>query len=224
MSNSQPIPLDPESQLAARLQEVEERLRALETAPRISSTSQRGGSYKLLDDDGNVLWIFGEYTRGAFTDYGIQSRVPDGAGPGDSTTALEININGMEAPQIPLTVSRNDFVVVTSGSFVTVWTAVASLLVSDSIVWSSQVGCDPATTAEAKLVASGGLETDVIVCGAGTFTAADFRWLHGHPQGFGFSVSLQVRRTSGAGNVNVYEPIYVSQAGSAGTASTAGGT
>jgi len=222
MTSSQPVPLDPESQLAAKLLEIEERLRALETAPRITSTSQRGGSYQLLDDDGNLVWTFGEYTRGLVTDYGIQSRVPDGSG--GYTTSLEINGGGMEAPHIPLQFTKsNDFVAITSGSFTTVWIGYASLLVSDTLLWRSVCSCDAATTGEAKLIAVGELETDVISLAASAFTNTYWDWLHGYPQGSSFSVSLQVRRTSGAGNVNVYAPSIVSQAGSAGTVSTPGG-
>lgn len=219
----QPVPSNADAQFAAWKQGIEERIRALETAPRITTTSQRGGSYQLLDDQGRKLFTFGEYTRGAFTDYGIQARVPDGAGPGTTTTALEINVNGMEAPQIPLTISKSgDIVVVTSGTFTSVWAAWAALLISDTIVWRSIVGCDAGTTAEVRLE-SGGSFTGVITCAAGGFTNINYNWLHGKNQGGSLGMTLQVRRTGGTGNVNVYTPYYAAQAGSAGTSSTATG-
>lgn len=220
--SDQPVPSGADAQFAAWMSTMEERMRALETAPRISSTSQRGGSYQLLDDDGNLLFSFGEYKRGIFDDYGILSRVPDGAGPGTSPTALEINTNGMEAPHIPFEVYKaNDFTVVTSGSFANIWQATASLLVSDTMLWTSLITVDAATTAEARLE-SAGLFTDVLAIPTGS-TNVQFKWLHGKNLGGGMGVSLQVRRASGAGNVNVYSPSVVTQAGSAGTGSTPGG-
>jgi len=215
----QPVPNGPDAQFAAWKQQTEERLRALETAPRISSTSQRGGSYKLLDDNGVVVWTFGEYTRGATTDYGIQSLIPDAG----NATALEVNGSGMEAPQIPLFLAKpNDFTVVTSGAYVDVFTMWASLLVSDSITFRGQIACDPGTTADARL-AVGGVFTTVIPCAASSFTNIDWDWLHPGTIGGNMGMTLQVRRTAGAGNVNVYVPYYVAQGGSAGLGSTVGG-
>lgn len=215
----QSVPNSPEAQMAAWKQGVEERLRALETAPRISSTSQRGGSYVLLDDQGRTVWTFGEYTRGLVTDYGIQSIIPEAA----NATALEVNANGMEAPQIPLFMTTSSsFIVVTSGSFTSVYTFWASLVVSDSITFRGQVGCDASTTGEARLE-SGGNFSDVITLAAGTFTSINWDWLNPTDPGASFGMTLQVRRTSGAGNVNVYQPFYAAQGGSAGLGATPGG-
>lgn len=221
----QPVPLDPESQMAAWQLAIEERLRALETAPRITSTSQRGGSFQLLDDDGNLLFTFGTYTRQEFEDYGIQSRIPTGGGgPDDYTTSLEINVNGMEAPQIPLNIQPlNEYIDVTAGTFTAVWQANASLLVSDSIWWNSIIGADVGTAGQARLE-SGGVYSDVIPIAAGSFTDIVYKWKHGFSQGGARIFRLEVRRTSGAGTLHVYNPYWVSQGGSAGLSSTAGGT
>jgi hypothetical protein len=174
----------------------------------------------LLDDDGNEMWVFGVYTRAAVTDYGVRALIHDGGGVGVHTTSFEINGQGMESPQIPLVVLKaNDFVVVTSGAFADVWNAWASLTVSDSITWRGTIGCDVGTTGEAKLV-SGATSSGVISLAAGAFTQTNWDWLHGFTQGGNRPYSLQVRRTGGAGNINVYPPYYVAQGGSAGLVST----
>jgi hypothetical protein len=218
----QSAPSNAEAQFAKWKQETEERLRALETAPRISNTSQRGGSFILLDDQGREVWTFGQYTRGAFTDYGILCQAPDG-GPTNPTT-LEVNTDGMEAPWIPLQVTRSsEFVVVTSGAYVNVWECTAGLLVSNAIEWASVVGCDAATTADCRLEIPGVKTSGVIACAAASFTSLIWSWLHEQNLGANMYVNLQVRRTSGAGNVNVYHPTVVSQAGGAGTSATING-
>lgn len=219
----QPVPGTPDAQFAKWKQGVEERLRALETAPRISTTSQRGGSYILLDDEGRAVWTFGEYTRGIVTDYGIQSIAVDG-NPAGNATALEVNADGMEAPWVPCQIARtDDFVVVTSGAFIDVWNGSAGLLVSNAIEWFSVIGCDGGTTAEARLSIAGVKTSGVIACGAGVFTNLIWSWLHEQDLGANFFFTLQVRRTGGAGNVNVYHPSVACQAGGAGTGATVNG-
>lgn len=215
----QPVPSTPEAQLQAKLQELERRLLALETAPRATSTSQRGGSFDLLDEDGNLLMTFGNYRRGAFNDYGFRLLTTSGA------TTIESNINGLEAPQIPLNVYKaNDYVIVTSATFTVTWHAVASLLVSDTVIWGGAIAADAGTTGEARLRYAGGSNlSSVIPLPAGEITYAAWNLLHQHPLGGGFDVTLEVRRTSGTGNIYVYSPYFVSQAGSAGTGSTPGG-
>lgn len=221
----QPVPGTPEAQLAAWKQGIEERLRALETAPRISTTSQRGGSYILLDDDGREVVFFGEYLRGSGDPgYGFQVQVPDGAGPSTQPTVIEVDDDGLEAPYLDFPLHKSDApVIVTSGTFINTWDGGAALVVARAIQVGVTITTDGGTTGEARVTA-GTVTSSAHTLPSGS--SAYYAWdllLEEDTLGSGpLFVAVQARRTSGAGNVYVYQAVCA-QAGDNGIGATVTG-
>jgi hypothetical protein len=209
----------------ARLIDLERRLADLERAPRMPYTSQRGGTFELLDEEGRRVFRFGTYARGISPPgYGVQATIPDGAGPDTSPTVFEVDDDGLEAPFLELMVGLpNQFVAVTGGAFATIWEGAAGLTVARAVQVSYNVGVDAATTGEVRVVA-GSRTSSAVNCPGGAFTQGVFNLLlPDNSIGSGpLIVNLQARRTAGAGNVNVYRP-RMSQAGNDGIDATVTG-
>lgn len=207
--------------LNSRVQELERIVHALSTSPQSPHRSQRGGTYKLLNEDGREVFYFGNTNSGGF---GILGRVPDGAGPGTSPTVLEIDNGGLEAPWLDIPVERTDeFVPVTSGTFATIWRGNGMLVVSNAIKVKGSITCDASTTGEARVVV-GSVTSAVVSCPANTQT--NYEWnllLAANSIGVaGLLPKLEVRRVSGTGNVNVFTP-RMAQVGNRGSGATATG-
>lgn len=217
-------PADGAHQFAVWRREIERRLRDLEVGRRAPSTVQAGGTFELRDDDGDPVFLFGQFDRSGGTAFGVQAVVPDGAGPGTTPTVFEVDDDGLEAPYLELpTQPAGEFIAVTSGSFVDVWEARASLLVAAALFVDVPWATDPATTGEVR-VSLNASTTDPVTLGAGTSGNAELRWLHGQHIGSGpYLVKVQARRTGGAGNVSLFVPT-VAQAGNDGTGATNTGT
>jgi hypothetical protein len=218
---SQPI-LPAGADFLRRFRDLERRLEALERGERMPYTSQRGGTFELLDDQGRPVFYFGTFTRGAGTGYGIQAKVPDGAGPGTNPTVLEIDDDGLEAPYLDIPYGKaGDFVVVTAAGFTTAWSGNAALCVARAVRVGFTIGCDAATTGEVRVIA-GARTSAARPLAAGAFTSGTFDLLlMDDVIGSGpLGVHLQARRTGGAGNVNVYPPTTMAQVGDDGTAAT----
>ena len=207
--------------LNSRVQELERIVHALSTSPQSPYRSQRGGTYKLLDNNGREVFYFGNTSSGG---YGILARVPDGAGVGTDPTVLEIDNGGLEAPWLDMPVEKTgEYVAVTSGTFATIWQGNGMLIVSNAIRVQGFITCDPDTTGEVRVV-SGSVTSAVVSCPASTQTFYEWNLLLA-PNLIGTSpllTKLQVRRVSGAGNVNVYTP-RMAQAGNRGSGATATG-
>lgn len=128
--------------------------------------------------------------------------------PNNPQPHFQIRDDGVVHPVYHLPAYRaNDFVVVTSGTFVTTWQSSMSGCPAPALGFNTVVGCDPSTTGEVrlKITHSGGtLTTDTKSCAANTFTNFDVRWEHDLPLREAFNIDVEARRTSGAGNVNVY--------------------
>lgn len=208
-----------------RLANLERRLNDLERAPRMPYTSQRGGTFELLDDAGRPVFYFGNYNRGSGpVGYGVQAIAVDGAGPGTSPTVFEVDDDGLEAPYLDIPVGRvNDFVAVTTVGFGDIWEGYSALVVARAVQVGLTVGVDAATTGEVRVVA-GTRVSAVVNCPGGTFTSPVFDLLLADDTiGTGpLIVKVQARRTAGAGNVNVYRP-RMSQAGNDGIGATVTG-
>jgi hypothetical protein len=220
---SQPI-LPAGADFLRKFRDLERRLEALERGERMPYTSQRGGTFELLDDQGRPVFYFGTYTRGAGTGYGVLAEVPDGAGPGTAPSVFEVDDDGLEAPFLELMVGLpNQFVAVTGGAFATIWEGAAGLTVARAVQVSYNVGVDAATTGEVRVVA-GSRTSSAVNCPGGAFTQGVFNLLlPDNSIGSGpLIVNLQARRTAGAGNVNVYRP-RMSQAGNDGIDATVTG-
>lgn len=211
--------------LNSRVQELERIVHALSTAPQSPYRSQRGGTYKLLDEDGRAIFYFGKYSyAGATPEHGILASVPDGAGPGTDPVVLVVGPSGLEVPFLDIpTQKANETVSVTSGTFSTIWIGHAMYVVSSAIRVVGSIYCDAGTTGEVQVVA-GSVTSAVVSCPSGIIT--NYEWnLLTDPNLISASPlipRLQVRRVSGTGNVAVYEP-YMAQVGAGASGATATG-
>jgi hypothetical protein len=221
---SQPI-LPAGADFLRKFRDLERRLEALERGERMPYTSQRGGTFELLDDQGRPVFYFGTYTRGAGTGYGVLAEVPDGAGPGTAPSVFEVDDDGLEAPYLDIPFAKaNDFLAVTSPTFVTAWSGNAALAVAMAVRVGYTIGCDAGTTGEVRVVA-GARTSSARPLAAGVFNNGTFDLLL-MPNVIGtgpLGVHLQARRTGGAGNVNVYPPTQMAQAGNDGIGATTTG-
>lgn len=104
----------------------------------------------------------------------------------------------------------NTFTAITAASFTTVWQCILSSLPSTAIRVQGTIGCDAGTTGEVRLNIGGTILSSAVTLPAATFTNYDFKLDmvgNGAPLGSGpHTINLQVRRTAGTGNVNVYVP------------------
>lgn len=222
---SAPIPSSSEAFLE-RIAKLERQVEDLARAARMPHTSQRGGTFELLDDAGRPVFYFGTFTRGVGGEsYGVQGVTPDGAGPGTNPTVLEIDDDGLEAPFLDIPFAKaNDFVPVTSAAFVDVWVGNAALVVARAVIVNLTIGVDAGSTGQVRIVAGPQVSASVN-CPGGAFTNPSFAMLlEDDSIGSGpLRVTVEARRTAGAGNVNVYPPLTMAQAGDNGTGATANG-
>ncbi|MFN0028414.1 MAG: hypothetical protein ACKV2O_14730 [Acidimicrobiales bacterium] len=181
--------------------EVERRLRALERAPQLQNSSLTGGKVTALNDAGQRVAEFGKLAGGG---YGIA--VNDS---GSLVTLIGVQDDtGWIAPGLVYPWRKiTDGVVVTSPTFVTTYRTNILDLGGNTIVTAVSCFCPAATTGELRLSLPGFGSTANKVLAAGVTTVTQFRWLHGIALGaFSPELNVEVRRTAGAGNIDVFEP------------------
>ncbi len=191
-----PDPALPPS-LAADLADLRRRLSSLESSPKAPFTSINAGALTVLDDSGVIRVIVGQLSTPG--KYGVQ--VIDTSGG----TPFKVDQDGMHTPYLATpffdpAASKP----VTSGSFVEVYRARVELITEvGCYVWVQASG-DASTTGEIR-IRTGANTTNAVSVFAGAFVLQQFRWLHGQTLQSGpVDFSIEARRTSGAGNVNVY--------------------
>jgi hypothetical protein len=205
--------LEPDS-LYTELQEIKARLHALETAPRMPHVTQKGGSYILKNDSGEVLFTFGAYVGPAGdTEFGVNML----DNKADAVLAITDGVDGMLYPTnwgqwydpTPATV--------TSGSFVSLREARVFYPNHDGLHFTAPLQVPAGTTAEVQVysLSSAGVISNVLsVAGAFNGTVSCW-WRHPFTVGWGDNrpgrsgdvlIAYQVRRSAGAGNVTAYPP------------------
>lgn len=217
-------------------QDVERRLRTLETAPRAPFTSipddqgrelvrlsreglifydpDTGDEILRLDASGLSMRDSGGDLRariGAIgASYGVQI-LDDGGG----LERLRVDERGFVQPYFahpwydPLTYKTT-----TSATFETMYRTQVELITGEGLyAWISATG-DAATTGEIRLRnATSGTTTDAVAVPAGGSIFQQFRWLHGEALSSGPIVfDVEARRTGGAAGVNVYVPAALTMA------------
>lgn len=220
-------PTSPDS-LAARFAEMERRLAALERSPQLTNSSIKGGSVRILNAGGDAIAVVGD------TDVGQGVAVYDGAGvvvarlgsldgtvPG-GRQGIQIGANPNSSANDWLDVSRENgisfpflghawhdpssYKVVTSGSFTTVWQCQVELVASTDVLFTVDYSADAATTGELRIVAATATSSTKTIAAA-AFGTGRVEWRHGLALGGGpIGFEVQARRTSGVGNINVYQP------------------
>ena len=211
--------------LNSRVAELERVVHALATAPQSPNRAQQGGTYKLLNDDGEVVFFFGETSYvGDTPSYGVKCVVPGGAGVGTHPTVFQVDGDGLESPWLDMGVHKtDDLVVVTSGTFASIWQGWGMLVVARAVKVRGSVVCAASTTGEVRIV-TGSVTSAVVSCAAGAQTDFEYNLLTGAnllgttP----INIDLEARRVSGAGDVSVFAP-QMAQVGDDGSGATATG-
>jgi hypothetical protein len=189
-------PIDP-NDLGALLSDYERRLHNLETASGLTNAS-------MSDPTGTVRVRLGRLTDAG--DYGIE--VLDE----NSNSMIRVDGNGLRYPGLPALYRKaNDPAPgVTSATFTPVWEGVIPWVAHNAIRWNSTITADAATTGEARLRTNVGGTTysAVLTIPAGTGAAYEWNWaIPGMTYGTGpVYVTLDVRRTTGAGSLYAYGP------------------
>ncbi|CAB5217937.1 hypothetical protein UFOVP209_32 [uncultured Caudovirales phage] len=196
--------------LSTYIRDLERRIRLLETAPRLANAS-------VSDDAGVVRTLTGKLPSG---DYGFEIHNSSGA------TVFQVLSSGVSVPRAQMgVVKSSDFVVVTSGTFTPTWRAYSPYIVADAVQITVLVATDPGTTAEIRLTTNGSPISAINAIPANSQVSTDFKWkTAGLVVGTGPAIFyVEVRRTGGAGNVNVYPPDQAHMAASNAIGATATG-
>lgn len=192
--------------------EIDRRLRALETAPGLSHSSvdaSNGGAFQVNDSGGNLTASLGVLSNGAA---GVEIVNPT------SGTILWIDSLGYALPVLATPFSNlgafdpgNGGVKVTGATFTAVFQAAIELLQQDSVRVRTPATTGGTDQGEIRLkMPQFGVTTSAqtITSAGGTF---DFRWLHGRPQQVGpVFVDVEIRQTVGTGGVWAWFPLGAS--------------
>lgn len=178
--------------------EIERRLAALERAPRLTNAS-------ITDDAGVVRVMLGRMNE-AGTDYGFEVRNDTG-----DTVYQAVN-EGVAYPRLPMQILQSGlFVPVTSATFGPQWDLVCPYATANAVQVQTYVSADAATTGELRLTMNigGSPVTATVAIPAASGNYYEFKWA---PVGLAVAtgpivIGVEARRTSGAGNVNVYAPV-----------------
>lgn len=197
-------PAMPDPTGAAELRDLRRRIEALERANKLLASSIVGGSLIVKDDDAVEIVRLGRLVSG-FDGLRVQ------------TAALEPVLEadqerGTVVPWLmsPWYGSTGWSLITTSATMQTLWETATELLFSYSVLFRVRVKCAAATTGEIQIVHA---QTSTVMGGttkaipAASDAFYEFRYIHGISMNSGpHTFQLQARRTSGAGNVEVYNP------------------
>lgn len=215
-----PLPDD----LLRRLEELERRIRDLETAPRATHTSVRGGSFTVLDDAGNEVVVLNGSGLRVYDAAGVLRAALGGFGGGDygsqvwdAAGGLRFSVlnDGYHDPWIPhAMIPAGAFVSTTSAAFTPMHQGKVELITHLGVSVSVIGAADAGTTGEFRLRnADTGAVTAAISVAAGTSLGQTFQWLHGSALGGGpVRFDVEGRRTGGAGNFHIYQPYTLAMA------------
>lgn len=218
--------------IGAQFRALEERIKVLETAPRLNASATRG-TFTVLDASGTKVAEISSagirfYSSGVeqarldpngvtgrsggvdvavagTTAYGAGIRVNDSA---NRTHFLATTGAGIVFPYLATPwLKTNDFTAVTSATFTSPHFSWVELFSSKMFRFTVQVGTDAGTTGDLRVLVAGTQLGNIWSLSAGTLANHEFVAAHGQILDSGpWVVELQARRTGGTGNVNVYRP------------------
>lgn len=201
----QPIPPSAEKELAAWKDNIERRLKNLETGAQLPNSTSRGGSTAWKNHDLQTHGYFGTFgdSHGTFEGFVIY----DGAT--HSMFMTRADKPGIIHPELsPTWVLDNQYIPVTSATYVTVARWNPRSIYHEVLDTVIPVGSDPGTVGEIRLIElHTGNVTDSLVTTAGQFQFAGFSWVHPIEPNTGANPNfeIQAKRNSGAGSVNVHQ-------------------
>jgi hypothetical protein len=204
--------------LESYLARLEERIKVLETAPRIIRTSQRGGTFTLIPPDGSPssLMTFGEFgDEEGNNAYGVSMYGKSG----QTLLSVVESEEGLIAPhQHHMFVQANTSIAVTAGAYTTTWELGWEYTWHECWKIQFAVATGAGTTASVRLKeAFSGQTTNALSIGAAASGTAVFEWLHpfnvgwGDPSGLGatFLLQIEAKRDSGANALNIFTPFLL---------------
>lgn len=197
-------PLNDAAHMAEELRDLKRRLTALEGARNMRSASVTGGTTRWLDADGNVAVEIGEFTDG---ERGIRTVLPDG------TEMFRTDGTGFAAPAIPIISYFNvDQYAVTGSTFETAVGGSHSNVVHPGLALSIYVETDVGTTGEVRVgvsADSGSAFSNTVTIASGATGSLGLNWLHGLDiPTVSLVWAVQLRRTSGAGEIRTNVPVF----------------
>lgn len=202
--------------LAAEIADLKRRLNNLERSQRLPFSSTRGGAFLFLDDNGQPRMTLGNVALdgsvgGVLAAYGLMLRGDQGA----IVLMTRAGDDGIVYPELPVPIwdpgePNKD---TTSATFVSMWEARWDFPPSDVYRCEGFVASAVGTTGEMRLVI-GATATSVLAIPAAANNTYSFDWIHPAPTGLydpsstegSLVVSIQARRTGGAGAVGVRRP------------------
>jgi hypothetical protein len=204
--------IDP-TDIGAVLSDLQRRLHDVECAAGLTNAS-------VADPAGVKRVLLGRLDSAG--NYGIEVRDQNG------NSMIRVDGNGLRYPGLPMLYRKaGDPVIVTSGTFTSVWEGFIPWVSHNAVRWNSTIGVDAATTGEARLRTNVGGTTysAVKTLAAGTANAYEWNWaIPGLTFGTGpVNVTLEVRRVTGAANINAYGPNTLLQQAAADLGATATG-
>jgi hypothetical protein len=229
--------------LAAELADLKRRLANLERSSALSVSAIQDGRLRILDGDNVEVGRLGKLEDGT---YGVAFLDADGAervrlgqrGGGEfgiaalndeGTITFDVGNEGLTRPAIMLPISAvgSTSIVVTNATFTDTYQTFFGAVTHDALRLEVLVQTAVGTTAEVRLTESAGLaQTSAVAIPSGNNSVrTQFNWAPGWTVGdlLNIQVKVQARRTSGAGNVNVYIPDYAFLAGASLIGATATG-
>ena len=215
--------------LLGTIRDLERRVMDLERANTLVGSVPKGQSIKVLDpNDGSVVAVIGQHSGATWTDkvgsifydaagepVAIFGQLPAGDDGAELNTngfaTLRVGSNGVDKPyeHIPFLVVPETRVNITSGTFTTTFRAYCINTQHKHFKVRVDVGADASTNGELRLSVpfTGQTSSVFTVTGTGSLTSKSCTMdVTGSPGG-SISVEIQIRRTSGAGNVFVESPI-----------------
>lgn len=207
-------PAGGDSRQASWQSSVEERLRTLETQQRLFSSSIKGGAMVVYDDDQQQVARIG---LGSFVGSSGAREVPVFSFSEPTSGRFHLLVDAEEGVLVPIRTIpwvEDTFIPVTSSSFQNTWKTYFSV---DALILVVVllIGADSGTTGEIQINLSGDAGASYTASGtytipASTLTTYTYIWDLGE-LGIDFNTvayaELEARRTSGAGNINVYNPL-----------------
>jgi len=200
---------DANVRLEERVRQLERQVADLHAARGLRRSTMSGGAVRVTDGGDEVARIgVGGYSGYAGERLNRRSVRIQAAGGG--LMFLATAEDGLVWPPVQAPFGRvNDGIAVTSGSFATYWQSYL-VLTAGTVNTVATCTADAATTGEVRLTVGGtGLASAPRAIAAGDQTDVVFAWDLaglGVTLGTGLFLNVQVRRTSGAGNVNTYLP------------------
>jgi len=192
---------DPSGKAATR--DLERRVEALERANQLMASTIKGGSFRVFDENDNEIVRLGAFDEAGYDGFYVK----DAAG----TQILGANgVQGFSVPGVTVPCRCNtELVAVTAGTWTTAYTWTIEVVTAIEFRFRVPLTCDVGSTGEVRVYNNTGAAMigNVKTLASGASEVAQFRATHGLTIGTGpINVLLQAQRTSGAGNVNVYEP------------------